>query len=322
MNTDYKKSHLTLTISDEHVNERLDSVLAKLLPAYSRTQIKEWIDAGAVQVNGQTVKAKLRLRGGESIAIEVTERVQPDWEPQAIPLNIVYEDASLILINKPVGLVVHPGAGNADSTLLNALLHHAPELKQLPRAGILHRLDKDTSGLLVIAKTAHALQSLSHQLKKRTLLREYQAVVYGSMISGGKVDAPIDRHHMQRKRMAVVDTGKSAVTHYRVAEKFRSLTRLILRLETGRTHQIRVHMSHIHHPIVGDNQYGGRVQLTKGMTAELIQTLRQFKRQALHAFAIGFDHPETGEFKRWEIDLPEDMQNLLQVLRRDKECNS
>lgn len=318
MNTDSKKSHLTLTIPENHANERLDQALAKLLPAYSRTQIKEWIDNGLVQLNGQPVKAKLRLRGGEVIEVEVSERLQPSWEAQDIPLNIVYEDEALLLINKPVGLVVHPGAGNSDQTLLNALLHHAPELKNLPRAGILHRLDKNTSGLLVVAKTTAALQNLSQQLKKRTLLREYQAIVYGTMISGGTVDAPIDRHHLQRKRMAVVETGKPAVTHYRIAEKFRAHTRLLVRLETGRTHQIRVHMSHIHHPIVGDTQYGGRVQLTKGMTPELIQMLRQFKRQALHAFAIGLTHPITGEFKRWEIDLPADIQTLIQVLREDK----
>jgi 23S rRNA pseudouridine1911/1915/1917 synthase len=196
-------------------------------------------------------------------------------------------------------------------------LHHAPQLQQLPRAGILHRLDKDTSGLLVIAKTPAALRDLSHQLKKREILREYQAIVYGVMISGGTVDAPIERHPLQRKRMAVIDTGKPAVTHFRVAEKFRALTRLKIRLETGRTHQIRVHMSHIHHPIVGDITYGGRVQLTKGMSPELITLLRGFRRQALHAFALGFIHPLTHEFTRWEIDLPDDMQHLLEELRSD-----
>jgi 23S rRNA pseudouridine1911/1915/1917 synthase len=230
----------------------------------------------------------------------------------------VHEDEALIIINKPVGMVVHPGAGNSNQTLLNALIHYAPQLKQLPRAGILHRLDKNTSGLLIIAKTPLALKNLSQQLKKRTLLREYQAIIYGKLISGGKVEAPIGRHPFQRKRMAVVDTGKPAITHYRIAEKYRAHTRLTVRLETGRTHQIRVHMAHIHHPIVGDTAYGGRVQLTKGMTPELIQQLRQYKHQALHAFALGFTHPVSQEWMRFECELPYDMQELIAALRNDK----
>ncbi|RDI48795.1 23S rRNA pseudouridine(1911/1915/1917) synthase RluD [Aquicella lusitana] len=307
----------TLIIPETHKDERLDQTLAKLLPDFSRTQIKEWIEAGTILMNGQPVKAKTRVKGGEMISVEVVIKPQPVWEAQAIPLSIVYEDEALIVINKPAGLVVHPGAGNADRTLLNALLHHAPALQALPRAGILHRLDKDTSGLLVIAKTPAALKDLSHQLKKRTLLREYQAIVWGTLISGGTVDAPIGRHGLQRKRMAVTESGKQSVTHYRVAEKFRAHTRLKLRLETGRTHQIRVHMAHIHHPIVGDATYGGRVQLAKGMQPELIQQLRQFKRQALHAYALGLTHPETGEFIRWEIELPSDMKALISALRED-----
>lgn len=311
------KNRLEITIPDTHANERLDQALAKLLPAYSRTQIQEWIESGNILMDGKLTKAKSRVKGGENISVQVVEREQPAWEAQEIPIPIVHEDEALIIINKPIGMVVHPGAGNSDCTLLNALLHHAPELKKLPRAGILHRLDKNTSGLLVIAKTPEALKDLSQQLKKRTIVREYQAIVYGKLISGGKVDAPIDRHPIQRKRMAVVETGKTAVTHYRVMEKYHAHTRLSVRLETGRTHQIRVHMSHIHHPIVGDTAYGGRVQLSKGMTQELIQTLRQFKRQALHAFALGFTHPITQEFTRWEIDLPEDMQHLIAVLKDD-----
>lgn len=320
MKTDSNKIH-TIVIPETHANERLDQALAKLLPEYSRTQIQDWIEAGAVLVNGSTMKGKLKVKGGETVSVTATIKPQPHFEAQPIPLNIVYEDEAVIVINKPIGLVVHPGTGNSDRTLLNALLHHAPTLQDLPRAGILHRLDKDTSGLLVVAKTAAALKSLSHQLKERTLLREYQAIVYGPMISGGCVDAPIDRHPLQRKRMAVSDTGKTAITHYRIAEKFRSHTHLSLRLETGRTHQIRVHMNHIRHPIVGDATYGGRVQLSKGMTQGLIKALRQFKRQALHAFALGFDHPTTGEFVRFEIDLPEDMQQLLMELKEDKKRN-
>lgn len=317
MNTNSNKNNITITIPDELVNERLDQALAKLLPEYSRTQLKQWIETDQVTLNGVSVKAKTRVKGGDLITVHPVLRAEPAWQAQNIPLNIVHEDDAVIIINKPAGLVVHPGAGNANSTLLNALLHHEPNLKALPRAGILHRLDKDTSGLLIIAKTPEALKHLSQQLKARTLSREYQTIVYGQLISGGKVDAPIDRHSMQRKRMAVVDTGKHAVTHYRVMEKYRSLTRLKVKLETGRTHQIRVHMSHIRHPIAGDVLYGGRVLLSKGMSEELILSLRKFKRQALHAFAVGFIHPVSEEWVSFEADIPEDMQNLIAVLRED-----
>jgi len=307
-----------LIIDSGFATERLDQALAKLLPDYSRTQIKEWIDLGTILVDGKTQKSKYKIRGGEEVIIQAELKEPTQWEAEPIPLNILYEDEALIVINKPVGLVVHPGAGNSGKTLLNALLHHAPDLKELPRAGILHRIDKNTSGLLVVAKTASALKHLSHQLKHHELQREYQAVVYGHMISGGKVDAPIDRHPRERKRMAVVETGKHAITHYRVTEKFRDFSHLTLQLETGRTHQIRVHMMHIHHPIVGDATYGGRVQLSKGMSESLIQTLRHFKRQALHAFALGFIHPVTEEPVRFEAPIPEDMQQLLDALKKDK----
>jgi len=303
------------------ISERLDQVLAKLLPDYSRTQIQAWIEAGDILVNGKVVKAKTKVQGGETVEIDAIIKPQPTWAAQAIKLNIVYEDEALLVINKPAGLVVHPGAGNQDSTLLNALLHHAEELKNLPRAGILHRLDKDSSGLLVIAKTAAALKDLSLQLKKRAILREYQTIVYGRLISGGTIDAPIDRHPIQRKRMAIVETGKKAITHYRVAEKYRAHTLLKVRLETGRTHQIRVHMMYMRHPIIGDSTYGGRVQLTKQMQPELIQAMRQLKRQALHAVAIGFVHPVTQKEMYWESELPQDMQQLIQLLREDTKRN-
>lgn len=309
--------NLSFHIPDEHAHARLDQALAKLLPDYSRTQIKEWLDAGAILVNGQPQKGKTKVKGGEQISLSARLKPQPLWEAEPIPLNIVYEDEALIIINKPAGLVVHPGAGNAGRTMLNALLHHAPQLQALPRAGILHRIDKNTSGLLVVAKTPAALKSLSRQLKDHSLQREYQAIVYGAMISGGRVDAPISRHPLQRKRMAVVDTGKHAATRYRVMEKYRGFTRLLLQLETGRTHQIRVHMQHIHYPVVGDPVYGGRVQLIKGMTPALITVLRNFKRQALHAFALGFIHPLTEEAMRFEAPLPEDMQTLIKALKDD-----
>ncbi len=319
-NNDQRKH--TLIIPETAVQERLDTALAKLLPAYSRTQIKEWIDAGKVLVDGKQVKAKTLLKGGESVALQATLKAQPQWEAQSIPLDIVYEDESLLIINKPVGLVVHPGAGNRDSTLLNAILHHAPSSQSLPRAGILHRLDKNTSGLLLIAKTPLALKSLSQQLKRRDIAREYQAIIYGRLISGGTVDAPIGRHPLQRKKMTVTEDGKTAITHYRIAEKYRAHTRLKVRLETGRTHQIRVHMSHIHHPIIGDTTYGGRVKLSKGMSDALIDTLRHYKHQALHAFALGFTHPVSKEWVQFEIPLPEEMQTLIALLREDAKSHT
>lgn len=317
MNTNNDKNNLTVIIPEELADERLDVALAKLLPDYSRSQIKQWIDDGLVTQGGQPVKAKTRTCMGDEIQLIPVIKATEEWVAQKIPLNIIHEDDDVLIINKPPGLVVHPGAGNAHSTLLNAILHHLPDLNQLPRAGILHRLDKDTSGLLIIAKTSPALRNLSLQLKERTLSREYQAIIYGELISGGTVNAPIDRHPMQRKRMAVVDTGKTAITHYRVMEKYRSLTRIKVKLETGRTHQIRVHMSHIRHPIAGDAVYGGRVQLAKGMSEELILALRGFRRQALHAFAIGFTHPSSGEWVSFEAPLPDDMQTFIQVLRED-----
>ena len=273
-------------------------------------------------LNHQPAKTKTRVRTGDVVIIIPQAKPSLDNKPQPIALNIIHEDDAFIILHKPAGMVVHPGAGNQENTMLNALLHHAPALKHLPRAGILHRLDKDTSGLLVVAKTEHALKHLSAQLKKKTMQREYQAIVYGTLISGGTINAPIDRHHLQRKRMAVVETGKPAVTHYRILEKFRAHTRLKLMLETGRTHQIRVHLTHARHPIIGDPTYGARLHLAKNTTPELTALLRALKRQALHAFALGFIHPLTQEPVRYEIDLPDDMKKLLSALRDDTERNS
>lgn len=305
-------------VSKTFAQQRLDQTLVKLMPEFSRTQIQDWINSGSVLVNGKPVKVKTKVKGGEMVTVNVTLKPPPQWEAQAIPLDIVYEDEALLVINKPIGLVVHPGAGNADQTLLNAILHHSPQSRSLPRAGILHRLDKNTSGLLVIAKTSIALKKLGQQLKKRTLLREYQAIVQGTLISGGTVSAPIGRHPIKRNRMAVLENGRQAVTHFRVAEKYRVHTRLKISLETGRTHQIRVHLAHLRHPIVGDPTYGGRLMLTKGMLPELIEALRKFKRQALHAFALGLTHPITNEFIRWEIGLPDDMKQLIHLLKEDE----
>jgi 23S rRNA pseudouridine1911/1915/1917 synthase len=307
----------TLTIPDELAGSRLDQALAKLLPDHSRTQIQDWIKKQEVTLDGQIPINKARVIGGESIVINAGIKPQQTFTAEAIVLDIIYEDDALLVINKPAGMVVHPGAGNMSHTLLNALLHHAPALKDLPRAGIVHRLDKDTSGLLVIAKTPGALLNLSNQIKNRTVSRIYQAIVYGIFASGGKIDEPIGRHPIQRKRMAIKDNGKEAVTHYRVMERYRAHTRVRVQLETGRTHQIRVHMAHIHHALLGDPIYGGRLRLPKGATPALVDMLRRFKRQALHAFELGLIHPVTRETMTWRAPLPADMKELIECLRTD-----
>lgn len=309
--------HFTLTIPDELSGMRLDQALAKLLPDYSRTQIQEWIKNANLTVDNKHPRTKDLVIGGEQIIIEAVKKIQPAWAAQPIALDVVYEDDALLVINKPIGMVVHPAAGNPDSTLVNALLHHAPQLQELPRAGIVHRLDKDTSGLLVIAKTQAALIHLGRQMRDRTITRIYQAVVNGILISGTTINMPISRHPIQRKRMAVSEAGKPAVTHFRVVEKFRDHTRIKVKLETGRTHQIRVHMAAIHHAVVGDQVYGGRLQLPKGATPELVTMLRQFKRQALHAQRLELTHPVTQKRISWKVPLPDDMQHLLRVLRDD-----
>lgn len=299
---------------------RLDQALAKMLPQYSRSLIQDWIKNDKIELDGKIPRARVMVMGGEEITIQAELKAQPTWAAESIALNIIYEDDAFLIINKPVGMVVHPAAGNLSSTLLNALLHHAPELHKLPRAGIIHRLDKDTTGLLVIAKTPAALMDLSKQLRARTMSRVYQAIVCKTMTSGGTVDEPIGRHPIQRKRMAVIETGKPAMTHYRVMERYRAHTRLKVKLETGRTHQIRVHMAHIHHALLGDPVYGGRLQLPKGATPELVQILRQLKRQALHAFELSFEHPETHETVTFTAPLPDDMQQLIKALKDDTEA--
>lgn len=311
------KIHHQIIIPDSLAGLRLDQALSKLLPDYSRTQIQEWIKNAEIELNGKHPKSRMTVIGGENITIHAALKPQPSFEAQPIALNIVYEDEAILVINKPVGMVVHPAAGNYNNTLLNALLYHAPELQKLPRAGIIHRLDKNTSGLLVIAKTQPALMSLSKQLKKRSISRIYQAIVLGVMTSGGTINEPIGRHSIQRKRMAVIETGKPAITHYRVIERYRAHTRIKIQLETGRTHQIRVHMAHIHYPVIGDPIYGGRLQLPKGCTEELVNALRQFKRQALHASELGFIHPITQQSVNFTAPLPEDMQQLIAVLKKD-----
>lgn len=301
---------------------RLDQLLARLLPDFSRSQIQQWIKNGHVLVSGQVLRPRDKLAGGETISIEIPAVEQVRWAAQSLPLDIVFEDDHVLVLNKPAGLVVHPGAGNPDHTLLNALLSHAPGLCALPRAGIVHRLDKDTSGLMVIAKSERARTHLIKQLSSRELQREYTALVSGVMISGGVVDAPIGRHPRDRKRMAVNERGKTAISQYRVRERFRAHTLVGVTLRTGRTHQIRVHMAHVHFPIVGDPVYGGRMRIPPGISEAAAGALRGFRRQALHACKLGLVHPLTRRVVTWEREMPDDMRQLVETLRQDNEHDS
>jgi len=310
---------VNVEIPAELTGKRLDQALSELLPQYSRSRLQQWIKEQKVQVDGRQWRPRDKVAGGENVVVETTVEPEERWEPQAIPLNILYEDEEILVVDKPAGMVVHPAAGNPDGTLLNALLHHAPGVAALPRAGIVHRLDKDTSGVLVVAKTLEARTALVEQLQARRFTREYDAVVEGTMTGGGKIDEPIGRHPVDRKRMAVTRNGKPAVTHYRLAERFRAHTRLKVRLETGRTHQIRVHMAHIRHPLVGDPVYRGRLKLPAGAGEALRRELRDFRRQALHASRLGLAHPGTGEWMEWRVELPADLQRLLDILRQDRE---
>ncbi len=305
----------TQTIPESERGQRLDRILASLYPDYSRSRLQQWLKQGNIRINGATdVPAKTKMQGGERITLDIPKEAQGTWQPEDIPLNIVYEDEAIIIVNKPVGLVVHPGAGNHTGTMVNALLHHQPELINLPRAGIVHRLDKDTSGLLVVAKQLPAHTHLVAQLQARAFERTYRAVANGVFTAGGVVDAPIGRDPHHRTRMAVVHNGRDAVTHYKVISRFEKHCYLELKLETGRTHQIRVHMAHLRHPLFGDKTYGRQVRLPSGLDESSIQYLQQFKRQALHAYGLGLEHPSTGEWMSWQAPLPEDMQHLLNIL--------
>jgi 23S rRNA pseudouridine1911/1915/1917 synthase len=309
---------IDLQIPQELAGQRLDSALARLMPEHSRTRIKGWIDAGQVLVGRlpckprDVVEAGARINVRMSVAAPATEVL-----PETIPLRLLYEDRDVLVVDKPVGLVVHPGAGNPNHTLQNALLGLDPSLASLPRAGIIHRLDKDTSGLLVVARTPEAHTSLTRQLMARSVAREYLAVCVGVMTSGGTVDEPIGRHRTDRLRMAIREDGRPAVTHYRVLERFRAHTYLNVKLQTGRTHQIRLHLSHLRYPIAGDQVYGGRFAQPKGATEQLLATLRTFKRQALHAALLAFDHPRSGKRLNLQSALPADYASLLAALRDD-----
>jgi len=309
--------HLTSVIPGDFTGMRVDQAVSRLFADYSRTTLKGWILDGKVLVNHRRVKPREILRGGEAVELWASVEPHTDSQPQPIALKLVHEDEDLIVIDKPAGLVVHPGAGNRAGTLLNALLHFDPGLALLPRAGIVHRLDKETSGLLVIARSPRAHTYLVRELKARRIMREYDAVVRGALVAGGTVFAPVGRHPVQRTRMAVVAGGREAVTHYRVVRRFRAHTHLRLRLETGRTHQIRVHMAHLRVPIVGDPVYGGRLLLPPGATPALNLALQGFKRQALHASRLRLLHLSTGRELEWQSPLPPDMTLLLEALTED-----
>ncbi|MGU0691739.1 23S rRNA pseudouridine(1911/1915/1917) synthase RluD [Pseudomonas aeruginosa] len=300
--------------------QRLDQIAAQLFPEHSRSRLAGWIKDGRLTVDGAVLRPRDIVHSGAQLVLEAEQEAQGEWLAQGIELEIVYEDEHILVIDKPAGLVVHPAAGHQDGTLLNALLYHVPDIANVPRAGIVHRLDKDTTGLMVVAKTLEAHTKLVAQLQARSVSRIYEAIVIGVITSGGTIDAPIGRHGVQRQKMAVVDAGKVAVSHYRVLERFRAHTHTRVKLETGRTHQIRVHMSHIGYPLVGDPVYGGRFRIPPVASQTLVQTLREFPRQALHARFLELDHPATGMRMKWESPLPEDFLWLLSLLRQDREA--
>ena len=309
---------VTLTIPSMMAGYRLDKALSELFPSYSRARLQQWIREGHILVNATPWRGKDKVQGGEWVQLTAPLQEEVSWQAQKLPLTLVYEDEDLLVINKPVGVVVHPGAGHQDNTLVNALLHYAPELIHLPRAGIIHRLDKDTSGILVIARNLKAHAHLVAQLQARQFIREYQTIVTGVLIAGGMIDLPLGRHPIHRTRMAVVEEGKPAITHYRILRRYRAHTHLQVRLETGRTHQIRVHLAHQHYPVVGDGTYGGRPRLPPQCSEVLKEQLLNFNRQALHAQRLGLLHPRTQQLMNWTVPLPEDMHHLLLALEEDQ----
>lgn len=313
-----ERIEIAATVPAELDGERLDQVAARLFSDYSRSRLQTWIRAGELQVDGREYRPRDKVAAGQVLELAAELVAEVSWRAQPMALDIVYEDDSIIVLNKPAGLVVHPAAGHADGTLVNALLEHAPELAQLPRGGIVHRLDMETSGIMVVARNLAAHHDLVAQLQARMVRREYCAVCIGAMTGGGTVNAPMGRHPRQRKKMAVLSAGgKPAITHYRVAKRFAHHTRITVNLETGRTHQIRVHMAYRRYPLVGDPVYGGRPRIPPGASAELIDALRGFPRQALHARALGLIHPASGEELAFDCPLPGDLLGLLDVLERE-----
>ena len=308
-------NQFNIIIPDRLIGQRIDSAMAQMLPDYSRSKITTWVRSGGALINGKTFKPKEKILGGEIVTLNIKAEKTNDWKAEDIPLDIVFEDDDIIVVNKPVGLVTHPGAGNWTGTLANALLHYDPSLANLDRAGIVHRLDKNTSGLMVVARSELAQKNLVEQLQTHAVSREYSAIVYGHMISGGTVDEPIGRDPKDRIRQAVVEDGKDAVTHYRVIDRFAHHTHVKAILETGRTHQIRVHLSYIGHPLIADPMYGGKIRFPKKADDHLKNALKKFNRQALHAKKLTLTHPITFEQMSWKAPLPQDLKDLLKVLQ-------
>jgi len=307
---------LKIIVPNNMQGERIDAALSKMLPDYSRSKISLWIKSGDALINNKTFKPKDKSNGSETIYLTLNKKQNTNWTAEEIPLNVVYEDEDIIVINKQFGLVTHPGAGNWSGTLANALLYYDPSLSRLDRAGIVHRLDKNTSGLMVIARNEKAQKYLVEQLQNHSVEREYSAIVYGHMIAGGTVDEPIGRDPKERVKQAVLSSGKDAITHYRAIDRFKSHTHVKAILETGRTHQIRVHLSYVGHSLVGDPMYGGRVRFPKKASEELKEALLSFKRQALHSKKLTLIHPISGELMSWKVALPDDMKGLLEVLKK------
>jgi len=307
---------MKIIIPDRLIGSRLDAAISEMLPELSRNKITSMIKSGAILMGSNSFKPKEKVLGGEIIEMNVVTKENTNWIAEDIKLDIIFEDDEILILNKPSGLVTHPGAGNTHGTLANGILFARPELNHIDRAGIVHRLDKDTSGLMVVAKTENAKLSLIKQLESHTVSREYIAIVYGSMVTGGMVDQPIARDSGNRQKQAVTKSGKLAITHYRVIEKFKNFTLIKAILETGRTHQIRVHMSHIGHPLLGDFSYGGKVKFPKGANEELKVAIKEFSRQALHAKKLSIKHPIDNIELSWKSKLPKDLDNMINILRK------
>jgi len=311
---------LKIIIPERMTGQRLDVALSEMLPDYSRSKITAWIKSGEALINHKPFKPKDKVNGSEMVELTISQKQNNDWVGEDIPLNVVFEDEDIIVLNKAVGLVAHPGAGNWSGTLANALLHYEPKLATLDRAGIVHRLDKNTSGLMVVARNEKSQKNLVEQLQTHSVSREYSAIVYGYMVSGGTIDKPIGRDTKDRVKQAVSSNGKEAITHYRVINRYQNHTHVKAILETGRTHQIRVHLSHIGYPLIGDSMYSGKVRFPRKADAILKKALVNFKRQALHSRKLTLAHPISGEMMSWKAPLPEDMLELLDVLNDYDPC--